>query len=226
MTDIPHAVPTQSSDAPDFERRRWERLFSGGDYYYGYEPGPLARRAVRYHRAFLKQGGSALDAGCGEGQDLAFLASCGYQATGLDFIPAGLDKARNLIQQIGMQATVREFDLRAFAAEQQFDLVMASNSLQFLGGHALPCLNGLMQSVAPGGVIALSLFAREAEQPAVNGTLFFATLAEMLARFENWQPLEATNLWQWNQATGETQPFVTLIARNTTPVCRVPLSLK
>jgi len=77
----------------------WSKAFSGAEFYYGQDAGPVARRAVRYHAPSLappihldaaqhsmqlpvqNSAPSALDAGCGEGQDLAFLAQCGYRAT-------------------------------------------------------------------------------------------------------------------------------------------------
>lgn len=221
---LPCPTPLQTG-ASDFEHQRWQRIFAGEDYYYGHEPGPLVRRAVRYHRAFAA-GGTALDAGCGEGQDLTFLASCGYEATGLDFTPDAVDKARKLLQKINQQATVYESDLRNLDLNRQFDLVLASNCLQFLGNDAPNCLNALMQAVAPGGILAISLFARENGQKLTQGTLYFATLAELLTLFENWQPIEASTLYQWNLASGEAQPFVTLIARNVAPVRPALISLK
>ena len=70
-----------------------------------------------------------------------------------------------------------------------------------------------MAATAPGGVIALSLFAREPGEPSLHGTLCFFTLEELLARFAGWQCLEAAKLWQWHLPTNDPQPFVTLIAR-------------
>ena len=76
-------IPTSRIAGPEYQR--WSAVFAGDDYYYGSEPGPVARRAVRYHRRYRPRGGTALDAGCGEGQDLAFLAEQGYVATGVEF---------------------------------------------------------------------------------------------------------------------------------------------
>lgn len=210
--------PTNSHAKVDHEFNRWSRLFSGEEFYYGDEPGPVARRAVRYHRG--RPGATALDAGCGEGQDLVFLAERGYAAVGVEFTPGGSAKSRELLARRGMTAEVIQQNLREYLAEptgQQFDLVLAVNSLQFLGNDAAACLDRLKDRVAPGGVIGLSLFARELDEAEVSSTLYFTTLDELLARFAGWQFLEAARLWQWNVTTNEPQPFVTLIARNTPP---------
>jgi len=76
--------------------------------------------------------------------------------------------------------------------------------------------------VAPGGVLGLSLFAREDEQPPLQGDIYFTTLAELIGILNphplqaGWQMIETAQLWQWNQRTNEAQPFVTLIARRMT----------
>lgn len=211
MSDPPR--PTRRGDTIDSELQRWSRIYAGEKYYYGSDPGSVARRAVRYHRAFHPAGGSALDAGCGEGQDLAFLAEFGYRATGVEFTPAAAEKARRLVAARGLKATVLEQDLRSLNRDEPYDLVIAVNSVQFMGADAEACLDRLMELVEPGGVLGLSLFARAPGEPPVSGTLWFISLEELLSRFRGWQPLEAANLWQWNLATNDPQPFVTLIAR-------------
>lgn len=199
------------------EAARWGRVFAGDDFFYGRDPGPMARRTVRYHRALSAQPGRALDAGCGEGQDVVFLAEQGYSVTGLDFIASGLTKARRLLEESGQTATLRQVDLGTYAFEEAYDLILCVNALQFLGDRAPETLSRLMQSVAPDGIIGLSLFARPEGQEEIEDTIWRTTLPDLLARFDDWQPLEATRLWQWNQTSGKAQEFVTLIARRVSP---------
>src|SRR5260370_36179993 len=96
MSGDPSLIPTPPTSGSECDR--WSAIYAGDEFYYGSEPGPLARRAVRYHRQYRARGGTALDAGCGEGQDLAFLAECGYVATGVEFTPAGAAKAARLLR--------------------------------------------------------------------------------------------------------------------------------
>lgn len=192
------------------EYQRWSRIFSGSTFYYGTDPGPMARRAVRYHRPLMPSGGMALDVGAGEGQDLLFLAASGYTATGLEWTPEGAGKARQLLQDAGHAAEVIQGDFRTWDTEARFDLVLAVNCLQFLGADAPAALEKLLKLMAPGGVVGFSAFARQTEEPAVLGTLYRWTLDEILGVFSDWQPLEAARLWQWSG--GGPQEFVTLVA--------------
>src|SRR5689334_20412902 len=119
--------------AHDPQYRLWSRAFSGVDCYYGYEPGPVARRALRYHPPRMGEGATALDAGCGEGQDLAFLAERGYRATGIDFTETGIQKAQQLLLSRGLDAELIHADLRNLDADErlrdrQFDVVLAVNA--------------------------------------------------------------------------------------------------
>src|SRR3954451_20647363 len=100
----PGLVPTPPEAVSEYQR--WSAIYSGESYYYGSDAGPLARRAVRYHRQYRPRGGTALDAGCGEGQDLALLAERGYVATGVEFTGSGAAKAARLLRSRGLEAEV------------------------------------------------------------------------------------------------------------------------
>lgn len=197
--------------ATETEHQRWSRTFSGSTFFYGLEPGPVARRAIKYARSILPSGGNALDAGCGEGQDLKFLAQSGYDALGLDFTREGIEKARSLIGQSGKDARLEVADLTSWNTDERFDLVLCINALQFVGEDAPRVLAHLQNLVAPGGVLGFSAFAREDQlEDAFDGTLYRFHLDELLLNFERWQPFEAARLWQWGQSGP--QPFVTLVA--------------
>lgn len=196
------------------ELERWTRTFADSEYYYGHEPGPVARRAVRYHRPLVapSRKPTALDIGCGEGQDLLFLAQQNYTSIGLDFTSTGLAKAQKLVKDNGCQAAFYRADIAKWETDAQFDLVLAINCLQFLGADAPATLKYVQNLVAPGGVIGLSMFARDdAATAPVEDTIYRWTLDELQLNFVGWQPFEAARLWQWS-AQGP-QPFVTLIAR-------------
>jgi cyclopropane fatty-acyl-phospholipid synthase-like methyltransferase len=209
-----------SSSAPhqrDAQYQHWNTVFANSQYFYGEEPGPVARRAVRYHRQARPQGGTAVDFGCGEGQDLAFLVEHGYAATGYELTAAGVEKTQKFLQQRNLTAQVKQADLRNHVWDAQFDVVLSINALQFLGEAAPQVLTRVFEAVAPAGVIGLSLFAREDESTlAVQNGIYYPTLREVMAQMQStlgqWQMLEAAQLWQWNRTAQRAQMFVTLVA--------------
>lgn len=204
---------TDSTISQNGEFERWSQLFATPDFYYGTAPGPVARRAVRYHRPLQTRGGRALDAGSGEGQDTVFLAESDYDVTAIEWTSEGVAKSRRLLQQNHLEATLVQADLRLWNTQERFDLLICINSLQFLGSQAPATLEKLKSMVAPGGVIGISVFGREnAEENPFDGVIYRWTLDELMANFSGWQPFEAARLWQWGPQGP--QPFVTLIAAN------------
>lgn len=207
---------------PNTSQSHWDALFSEPGFFYGLEPGPVARRAEKYHRAGRAPNSTALDQGCGEGQDLAFLASAGYIATGLDFSRHARRKAQALLRQGNLQAQVLEADLSTWQPAQSWDLVLSINALPFVGEQADFALAQVVRAVAVGGVLGLSVWARENERsPALVEGVRLWTRQEVLAILDEsgeWQKLEVALLWQFFRGEGgescdEARPFVTLVAQ-------------
>ncbi len=48
--------------------------------------------------------GSVLDAGCGTGENLLYLAARGHEACGLDFVPVAIERAKAKAAQRGIKA--------------------------------------------------------------------------------------------------------------------------
>ena len=69
--------------------------------------------------------GRALDLACGEGRNSVWLAEQGWEVTGVDFSPAGIDKARRLSQERGVHPQWIVANLLDYEPEQRaFDLAI------------------------------------------------------------------------------------------------------
>jgi SAM-dependent methyltransferase len=71
--------------------------------------------------------GRVLDLGCGTGSDVLYLASLGWDATGVDFVPRAIATARSRAAAAGSAASFTAGDvtrLRAAGVGGQFDLVI------------------------------------------------------------------------------------------------------
>lgn len=92
--------------------------------------------------------GRALDIGCGEGADVAWLAERGWRVTGLDPVGAALDRARELLDARGLDAELIHTALDDFQTTEPFDLVACSYLP--VGEEAVAAVEKL---VAPGGTL-------------------------------------------------------------------------
>lgn len=91
----------------------WNQRYSEPGFAYGTQPNDfLAANAERY----LPRNGEVLCLAEGEGRNAVFLASRGFQVTGVDSSAVGLEKARTLAGKNGVNiqtvvADLRDFDL-------------------------------------------------------------------------------------------------------------------
>lgn len=71
--------------------------------------------------------GRAFDVGCGEGADVVWLATKGWEVTGIDLSPTAISRARNALHDAGATGRVMVADAIVFDAEP-FDLVSVQYS--------------------------------------------------------------------------------------------------
>ena len=84
------------------EREDWDRKYEGDELLWRAEPNQFLLEAT----ADLEPG-TVLDVACGEGRNAIWLAEQGWRATGLDFSPVALEKARRLAASRGVDVDRR-----------------------------------------------------------------------------------------------------------------------
>ena len=119
-------------------------------------------------------GPRAIDLGCGSGANVVFLAEHGFHATGVDFSPVALDKARALAASRGVAEKTRfvEADLTApsiAGVEGPFDLVIDYGTIDdFKGERRLAVARHPVRLTRPGGHFLMWCFyAAPAELPFI-----------------------------------------------------------
>ncbi len=102
-------------------REYWEERYESTQRVWSGKPNPqLVATAVDL------PAGTVLDIGSGEGADAIWLASRGWQVTGVDVSQAALDRAAGHAGDAGVQVTWRQADVTTWdPAPAQFDLVSA-----------------------------------------------------------------------------------------------------
>ncbi|MCA1693654.1 MAG: class I SAM-dependent methyltransferase [Actinobacteria bacterium] len=126
----------------------WNRRYDGADLIWTAQ----ANRTLMAEVESLKPG-RVLDLGCGEGRNAVWLASRGWEVTGVDFADVGLRKARRLAEA---QAVVVEWvlaDLRTYEpARSAYDLVVVLY-LHLGPDHRRAVHAAAASALQPGGTI-------------------------------------------------------------------------
>jgi len=126
----------------------WESFYSERDQVWSGKP-----NAMLVREASGLTPGTALDLGCGEGADAIWLASQGWQVTGIDVSAVALERAAQHAADAGVAGRIqwRRLDLADWEPDGRYDLVSA----QFLHSPVELPRNGVLstaaRAVAPGG---------------------------------------------------------------------------
>lgn len=146
------------------QREAWDQRYGGPELVWGAGP----NRFVVEELASLPAG-RAIDLATGEGRNAIWLASQGWQVTGVDFSAIGLARAAGLAEQRGVQVEWVTADLREYQPEPGgFDLVLIAY-LQFASAELAPVLGRAAVALAPGGTLLLVGHDRENLDHGVGG---------------------------------------------------------
>ena len=120
--------------------------------------------------------GTALDLGCGVGQNSLWLAERGWKVTGIDIASNAIDKARRDAASRGLDATFVVGDTTVWRPDRHYDLVVST--------YALPA----------GDEQRSKALATATAAVAVNGTLLITELHRDGAEQHGFNPDELVNL--------------------------------
>lgn len=108
----------------------------------------------------LREGGTALDVGCGTGRAFAPLLSRGWRISGCDLSPAMLEIAA---REGGADVDLRVADMRRLPLIGEFNLVLSINdSVNYLLGDddLVPALAGMRVQLAKDGLVLFDVNSR------------------------------------------------------------------
>jgi 2-polyprenyl-3-methyl-5-hydroxy-6-metoxy-1,4-benzoquinol methylase len=129
----------------------WDARYAQGQVW-STEPNRFLVDAVRAHGLDRPAAGArAVDLGCGEGRNTVWLASLGWDVTGVDMSSVGIDRARALADQQGVRVNYVVDDLERWdAGEPAWDLV-AMIYVHWPAAQRWQLLQRFVDALAPGG---------------------------------------------------------------------------
>jgi 2-polyprenyl-3-methyl-5-hydroxy-6-metoxy-1,4-benzoquinol methylase len=150
--------------------------------------------------------GRALDIGMGEGRNAIYLASLGWEVTGLDISDVAIKQAQARASQRGMKIETVLGDVDTFDyGQQKWDLVIGMYMHAMITRNA----NKIVDSLKPGGSIIIEGFHRDLGRESVQGGAFGYTNNELPRAFDALRVVfyEDTRAGaDWNQ--GQESPIV------------------
>lgn len=133
--------------------RRWDERYRRGE-----EPETPAELLLE-QASLLPRGGRALDVAMGSGRNALYLASLGFQVTGIDISPLAVERCRQQAEALGLAVTAVVADLERYPLPQEeYDLVVHFYYLQrSLAGP-------LVAALRPGGVLVFETYTLEQQR--------------------------------------------------------------
>lgn len=140
------------SDGDAETKAYWDGFFQSRDRVGSGRPNAVLARET----ADLNPG-SALDLGCGEGDDAIWLAQHGWHVTGVDISPTALARAAQHARSadVADMITWEQHDLALSCPTGTFDLVSAQFFHSPVGPSRDVALRAAAAAVAPGGVLLI-----------------------------------------------------------------------
>jgi SAM-dependent methyltransferase len=141
-------LPLDSLWAAEEDKERWNKKYETKTYLFGREPIPF----LKDHIDLLPKG-AALDLAMGEGRNGVFLATKGFQVTGVDISEAGFKKAQALAAEKKVTLTTVVADLEQYTIPPDtFDLIMCTYYLQ------RKLFPKIAAALKPGGMVVIETY--------------------------------------------------------------------
>ncbi len=133
----------------------YESVYQSKDLYWGDQPSELVKRYAE-----LAPQGKALDLGMGEGRDVLYLASVGFDSTGVESADSGVLKCERLAEARHLTVNAVCEDVRDYKiAKNRYALIAAINLFQFIKkDEAKRVISGIVQGLKRGGLFVCTAF--------------------------------------------------------------------
>ena len=125
----------------------WDERYSAEEYVWKTDPHQFLASEVEGLAI-----GRSLDLATGEGRNAVWLATQGWQSTGLDFSAVGLAKGAKLAESVGVTVEWIHADATVWTTADMFDLCVVFY-LQVPQAQRIAAFAAAAQCLAPGGTV-------------------------------------------------------------------------
>ena len=130
------------------DKDRWDKKYDTGVYLFGENPIPFLVENVH-----LLPKGKVLDVAMGEGRNGIYLATQGFEVTGLDISEKGLAKAHKLAEKNNVTIETRVVDLENFVLPSNtYDVILCTYYMQ------RDLFQQFQSALKPGGMILVETY--------------------------------------------------------------------
>ncbi len=130
------------------DKDRWNKKYDTEIFLFGEKPIPFLAQNIH-----LLPKGKALDIAMGEGRNGVYLATQGFEVTGLDISEKGLEKAHQLAAKNNVTIKTQVVDLETFALEpNSYDVILCTYYMQ------RDLYKKFKAALKPGGMIVVETY--------------------------------------------------------------------
>jgi hypothetical protein len=172
---------------PDTERANWNETFRAASNL-NLQPNKLLVEAVHGRKP-----GKALDVGMGQGRNALFLASRGWDVTGVDISDEGIRQAEEAARAAGLTIHTENADLETWSwGKDRYDLIA------FIYMGSSPPVDKIRTALRPGGLVVIEFFMADATKGSGIGGFMPGELRDLFAEgFEILRDEEVVDVADW-----------------------------
>lgn len=168
--------------------------------------------------------GTALDLGCGSGQNGLWLGARGWRVHGVDIARGAVERAQTAAANTGLEATFERADITTWRTEQRYDLVISTYALPSRGPGRVHALGVARDAVAPGGTLLLAEFDESLAESGWMAADHLVSLDEIMVSLPGFD-LEQAEVRVTEHRHGSDAhdlPVVIVVARHPGPASEAP----
>lgn len=164
--------------------------------------------------------GTALDLGCGSGQNSLWLGRRGWRVHCVDIAKGAVERAEAAAREAGVEATFERADVTSWRTRLKYDLVISTYALPSRGAGRVHALGVARDAVAPGGTLLLAEFDESLAASGWMAADHLVTLDEITESLPGFE-LEQAEVRQTEHShgtEGHDLPVVIVVARHPGPL--------